>query len=121
MLSHNNVKNVLNYLATKPSETKQQISEVPMIVICGLARTGTTLLHNLMACDPSGRFPLLTDMAMQPIPPISRSNIEEHKTRIKTEAAIEAKALEIADYDSEKYRKNVASSHASFSVEEDTL
>ncbi|CAF1436460.1 unnamed protein product [Rotaria sordida] len=51
--SHNNVTNILNYLATKPLQTKEKISDVPMIVICGLPRTGTTLLHNLMACDPS--------------------------------------------------------------------
>ncbi|CAF4067616.1 unnamed protein product [Rotaria sordida] len=38
---------------TKPLQTKEKISDVPMIVICGLPRTGTTLLHNLMACDPS--------------------------------------------------------------------
>jgi hypothetical protein len=74
-----NVKNVLNYLSSKPMETKEKISEVPMIVICGLPRTGTTLLHNLMACDPSCRAPLSTDMARQSIPPILRSNIDEHK------------------------------------------
>jgi hypothetical protein len=119
--SHNNVKSVLNYLATKPLKTRQKISEVPTIVICGLPRTGTTLLHNLMACDPSCRAPFLTDMVMQPIPPILRSNIDEHKRRVKAEATIEAKVFEVVGWNAEKYRKNVASSHASFSTEEDTL
>jgi len=119
--SHNNVKNVLNYLATKPLETRQKISDVPMIVICGLPRTGTTLLYNLMACDPSCRAPLVTDMTMQPIPPILRSNIDEHKRRAKTEAAIEAKIFETAQYDIKKFQKTFSSSHALFSTEEDSF
>ena len=97
--SYNKVKNILNYLATKPLETKQKITDVPMIFICGLPRTGTTLLHNLMARDPLCRAPLLTDMAMQLIPPIPRSNTDEHKRRAETEAAIEAKVFETAKYD----------------------
>ncbi|CAF5186482.1 unnamed protein product, partial [Rotaria sp. Silwood1] len=119
MRSYDNVKRVLNYLTIKPLETKQKITDFPMIVICGLARTGTTLLHNLMACDPSCRAPLLTDMTMQPIPPISRSNIDEHKRRTQTVAAIEAKMFEITDYDFVQHRKNVAAVHAQFPVEED--
>jgi hypothetical protein len=121
MRSHNNVKNVLNYLATEPLETKQKISEVPMIVICGLPRTGTTLLHNLMACDLSCRAPLLTDMTMQPIPPLLRSNIEEHKRRAKTGATIEVKVFETAKYDIQKFRKNLSSAHALFPTEEDIV
>ncbi|CAF3826352.1 unnamed protein product [Rotaria sp. Silwood1] len=119
--SHNNVKNVLNYLATKPLETKEKISDVPMIVICGLPRTGTTLLHNLMGCDPSCRTPLVTDMTMQPIPPILRSNIDEHKRRAKSEADIEAKVFETAKCDIKKFQKNLSSSHALFPAEEDAF
>jgi hypothetical protein len=52
MRGHKNVKNVLNYCATEPLETKEKINKIPMIVICGLSRTGTTLLYNLMCCDP---------------------------------------------------------------------
>ena len=119
MGGHTNVKNVLNYLATKPLETKQKISDVPMIFICGLPRTGTTLLHNLMACDPLCRAPLLTDMTMQPIPPIPRSNIDEHKRRLKTEAETYTKIFATAQCDIQKFRKNVSSSHAFFPTEED--
>ena len=119
--SFDNVKNILNYLATKPLETREQISEVPMLFICGLPRTGTTLLHNLMACDPSCRAPRLTDMVIQPIPPILRSNIEEHKRRGQTEVDIETKAFETAERDVKGYRKDLSASHASFPTEEDTL
>jgi hypothetical protein len=119
MRSHNNVKNILNYLATKPLETKQKISDVPMIFVCGLPRTGTTLLHNLMACDASCRAPLLTDMTMQPIPPILRSNTDEHKRRAKTESVIQMKVYETAQCDIQKVRKNFCASHALFPTEED--
>jgi hypothetical protein len=102
-------------------ETRQKISDVPTIVICGLPRTGTTLLHNLMACDPSCRAPLTTDMTMQPVPPILRSNIDEHKRRATTEAAIEAKIFETAQYDIKKFKTDFSSSHALFPTEEDTL
>jgi hypothetical protein len=119
--SFDNVKNVLNYLATKPLETREKIREVPMVFICGLPRTGTTLLHNLMACDPSCRAPRLTDMVIHPIPPILRSNIDEHKRREQTEVDIEIKAFEIAERDIKTYKKNLSSAHASFPIEEDTL
>jgi len=119
--SFDNVKNVLNYLATKPLETREKIREVPMVFICGLPRTGTTLLHNLMACDPSCRAPRLTDMIIHPIPPILRSNIDEHKRREQTEVDIEIKAFEIAERDIKTYKKNLSSAHASFPTEEDTL
>ena len=119
--SFNNVKNVLNYLAMKPLETRENIREVPMLFICGLPRTGTTLLHNLMACDPLCRAPRLTDTVIRPIPPILRSNIDEHKRRGQIEVDIETKAFEIAGHDIKTYRQKLSSSHASFPNEEDTL
>jgi hypothetical protein len=119
--SYNNVKNVLNYLSTKQLERKEKISEFPMIVICGLHRTGTTLLHNLMSCDPSSRSPIVTDMIIEPIPPILRSNIDEHKRRAKTEADIQAKVFETVQCDIKKFQKNLSSSHPLFPAEEDTM
>jgi hypothetical protein len=68
-----------------------------MVIICGLPRCGTTLLHNLMACDPASRTPLLTDMTVQPIPPILRSNVDEHKRRIETETHIIAELFKLQD------------------------
>src|SRR5690349_19906107 len=44
------------------------------LVTCGLTRTGTTLLYNLLACDPDCRAPLLTDMYVDSVPPVARSN-----------------------------------------------
>ena len=120
MHNHNNIKSILNYLAAKPLETEQKISDFPMIVICGLPRTGTTLLYNLMACDLSCRAPFSTDMTKHPIPPILRSNFDEHKRRTKRAAATQAKVFEIAKYDVEKFRKNFSSSHPSFPIEEDS-
>lgn len=118
--SHNNVKSVLNYLASKPLVRKENIDKFPMIFIVGQARTGTTLLYNLMACDPACRAPRLTDMTVQPIPPILRSNIDEHKRRAENERSIVAKEFEAAKCDIEKYRKNKSSSHAVYNYEEDS-
>ncbi|CAF1025722.1 unnamed protein product [Adineta steineri] len=119
--SYNNVKNVLNYLSTKPLKTKQKVNEFPMIVICGLARTGTTLLHNLMACDPSCRAPLITDMIHETIPPISRSNTDEHRRRAKLIEDAETEAYATAKHDLKKFLKNFSASHALFPHEEDSV
>ncbi len=119
--SYNNVTNVLNYLSTKPLETKKKINEVPMIMIAGLTRTGTTLLHNLMACDPSCRAPLLTDMARQPIPPILRSDIEEHQRRAQSGLLSEATLFHTAQCDFKKVMTNVCASHPLFPTEEDVI
>lgn len=119
--SHNNVKNVCNYLAAKPSTTRQKITTVPMIVVCGLPRTGSTLLHNMMACDPFCRAPLLTDMIMQPTPPISRSHEEEHTRRSKTEADVEAKIFDSDQCDFKALRKNFTASHPLFPTDDDAL
>jgi hypothetical protein len=121
MDGHKNVKNVLNYCANKPLETKEKINKVPMIVICGLHRTGTTLLHNLMSCDPLCRSPLLTDLVREPIPPILRSNIDEHKRRVKISEDNLAKIFETAQYDLKTFRKDFTSSHPRFLHEEDTV
>ena len=117
--SFDNVKNVLHYLSTKPMET-EKVSEVPMIIISGLPRTGTTLLHNLMACDPSCRAPFATDMFIRPIPPILRSNIDEHKRRAKTEADFRVKVFEDAQRDLKTFQNNLALVHPAVPVEQDT-
>lgn len=52
------------------------------IVITGLPRTGTTLLHRLLAQDPVNRAPKLWEI-MHPVPPSACDNYEEIKKRIQ--------------------------------------
>ena len=57
---------VLAYLAEHPEILEVEIP--PIIFITGAARTGSTLLHNLMATHPQSR-PLLRWELMEPLPP----------------------------------------------------
>lgn len=54
--------------------------EIPRpVVILGLPRTGTTLLHNLMACDPKARFIRLWE-GLWPAPPAGEETAaDEHR------------------------------------------
>ena len=52
----------------KHPELSEQKVEAP-IFVCGLARTGTTLLHELLAQDPRNRVPLLWEMMFSVPPP----------------------------------------------------
>ena len=71
-----NCKSVLNYAAAH-SELKVTAQPMPPpLVVCGLSRTGSTLLYSLLACDPACRAPLLTDI-MQPVPPLTRLDSAE--------------------------------------------
>ncbi len=60
-------------------------------IICGLPRTGTTLIYNLLDCDTNCRAPFYTDMRVSSVPPVSRSNLVEQKQRVL--AAQSAKQL----------------------------
>ena len=51
------------------------------LVICGLPRSGTTLLYNLLACDSNCRAPLFTEMFVQTDPLVERSNLVKQKRR----------------------------------------
>ena len=57
---------VLAYLNEHPEILDVEIP--PIVFITGAARTGSTLLHNLMAKHPNGR-PLLRWELMEPLPP----------------------------------------------------
>lgn len=57
---------VLAYLKEHPEIAEVEIP--PIVFITGAARTGSTLLHNLMATHPDGR-PLLRWELMEPLPP----------------------------------------------------
>jgi hypothetical protein len=52
-----------------PAITQQQI-RAPLFIV-GLPRSGTTLLHTLLACDPAHRAPLTWEI-LQPSPPSTR-------------------------------------------------
>lgn len=57
---------VLAYLNEHPEILDVELP--PIVFITGAARTGSTLLHNLMAAHPDGR-PLLRWELMEPLPP----------------------------------------------------
>ncbi|CAF3378185.1 unnamed protein product, partial [Rotaria sp. Silwood2] len=72
---------------------RRSLPNVGPLIICGLPRTGSTFLYNLLACDPNCRAPLFTEMLIDPVPPISRSNLIEHERRI-TKARLAAQLSE---------------------------
>ncbi|CAF4174179.1 unnamed protein product [Rotaria sp. Silwood2] len=117
--NYTTVKSILNYLAKISSQSNEKVSDVPMVVICGLPRTGTTLLYNLMACDPFCRAPLLSDMSISPIPPIPRSDMEEHKRRMTNEGILMMQVFQTAGCDFQQYSKVLSSVHPLLPLEED--
>ena len=112
---YTNYKNVLNYVAAHPDiRTTAQLKRDPL-VLCGLPRTGTTLLYNLLACDPACRAPFFTDIS-EPIPPLTRSDTSGQMARNKVANSYTdmLKALGLSDNERE-----AKASHPSYSVEED--
>ncbi|CAF2963852.1 unnamed protein product, partial [Rotaria sp. Silwood2] len=92
----------------------QNLPTVGPLVVCGLARTGTTLLYNLLACDPNCRAPLYTNIAVEVVPPISRSDSIGQKRRNDL--------LKSPQQEDEQFFDlliQVAASHAHFDIEED--
>jgi hypothetical protein len=75
-------KRALNYAAANTELISGSLPSFGPLIICGLPRTGSTLLYNLLACDPNCRAPLLTDMSFECIPPISRSDVDERERRM---------------------------------------
>ncbi|CAF4810628.1 unnamed protein product, partial [Rotaria sp. Silwood2] len=111
---HTNCKRVLNYAAEHNEVFSQNLPTVGPLVVCGLARTGTTLLYNLLACDPNCRAPLYTDIAVEVVPPISRSDSIGQKRRNDL--------LKSPQQEDEQFFDlliQVAASHAHFDIEED--
>lgn len=113
---YRNLKQVLNYMASHSEILEQKLPEKGPLVICGFPRTGTTLLYNLLACDPNCRAPLHTDMYVDPVPPIPRHDAINHEKRaekIQNEFNLIDKLL--------KRRNNVSASHPKFPVEQDQM
>jgi hypothetical protein len=111
-----NCKRVLNYVATNP-EVKMKSKHLipPPLVLCGMPRSGSTLLYNMLACDPASRAPLLADMVV-PILPLARSDIIGQMQRnIILDSSNEAlKALGLAEC-----KQQYSASHALYEHEED--
>ena len=80
--AYTNFKRVLNYAAANSELISSSLPSFGPLIICGFPRTGSTLLYNLLACDPTCRATLLTDMRVECVPPISRSNVDEHERRM---------------------------------------
>jgi hypothetical protein len=107
-------KQVLNYMAANKELLSHSLPIVGPVVICGLPRTGTTLLYNLLACDPHCRAPLFTDMDVDPTPPIARSNSVEQERRVRSLLQSLADVMDGTGNDFE-------SSHPFYPIEEDYL
>jgi hypothetical protein len=109
---YTNSKQVLNYMAANNELLSRSLPIVGPVVICGLPRTGTTLLYNLLACDPHSRAPLFTDMGVDPAPPIARSNSVEQERRVRSLLQSLAGVMDGTGNDFE-------SSHPFLAIEED--
>ena len=111
---HTNFKRVLNYAANHNKFLDQDLPIIGPLVISGPPRTGTTLLYNLLACDPHCRAPLYTDMCIDVVPPIPRSDFNGQKRRIDI-----ANSSRQGDGEFSDLLSRIASSHARFAIEED--
>ena len=111
-------KQVLNYTATSAADKMflpRPVVDRPLIM-CGLPRTGSTLLYNLLACDPHCRAPFATDMFMDCVPPVPRTDKAEHQRRAATIQAFKQRREELTGIVSKQ-----SASHPIFPVEEDFL
>jgi LPS sulfotransferase NodH len=77
---------VLAYLSEHPEILEVEIP--PIVYIAGAPRTGSTLLHNLMATHPEGR-PLLRWELMEPLPPPQTETYATDPRIAKLQASIE--------------------------------
>ena len=112
--NYRNCKNVLNYVASHPELCKTTHFMHPVFVLCGAHLTGSTLLYNLLACDPASRAPSLLDM-LHPVPLIARSN-----TAVQTRRAFMARAYSerLKDLRMSDYERERNASHPSYKYEE---
>ncbi|CAF1391486.1 unnamed protein product [Adineta steineri] len=111
---HTNCKEVLNYMAEHSEILSGNLPPFGPLIICGLPRTGSTLLQNLLACDPDCRSPLITDMCVDIVPPISRSNSVEHEKRMDARISYFG---QIALFEAEA--KHIFACHPYFPIDED--
>jgi hypothetical protein len=114
--SHSDCKQVLNYAAANRKLLIDSLPDFGPLFICGLPRTGSTLLYNLLACDPNCRAPLFIDMFIECVPPISRSDVVERERRTLL-------ANNYVEMRNQLLRRSFTfnASHPSFPTEEDFL
>ncbi|CAF1208309.1 unnamed protein product, partial [Rotaria sordida] len=110
---HINCKRVLNYAIEHNKFVDQNLPTIGPLLICGLTRTGTTLLYNLLACDPQCRAPLYTDMCIDVVPPIARSDSIGQNRRMDIFNS-QMISEQLSDF-----FISFAASHPNFSIEED--
>ncbi|CAF0978480.1 unnamed protein product [Rotaria sordida] len=111
---HTNCKRVLNYAVEHNEVFNQNLPTIGPLIICGFARTGTTLLYNLLACDPNCRAPLFTDMEVEVVPPIPRSDSIGQKRRLDLFKSVQQDNEQVSDM-----LMRISASHAHFDIEED--
>jgi len=92
-----------DYLAKRPELLERPI-ERPLFVF-GMPRTGTTLLSNLLACDPARRSALTWEIE-EPVPPPTTATLKTDPRAIAKLAA--EKAMLAAHPDMGKYYRNSA-------------
>ena len=92
-----------DYLAKRPELLSRPIKK-PLFVF-GMPRTGTTLLSNLLACDPARRSPLTWEIE-NPVPPATTATLKSDPRAL---AMLEQeKAMLAARPDMGKYYRNSA-------------
>jgi hypothetical protein len=62
------------------------VEVAPPIVVTGLGRSGTTLLHELLACDPANRPPLLWELLHTVPPPTRAADVDDERARVTDDA-----------------------------------
>ena len=74
---------IVGWLRAHPEVTKTDVT--PPIVVIGQARTGTTILHDLLAQDPASRVPLAWEVDF-PVPPPQAETYDTDPRIEQTEA-----------------------------------
>jgi hypothetical protein len=111
---HTDCKRVLNYVADHNQILSCDLPAFGPLIIVGLPRTGSTLLHNLLACDPDCRTTLFTDISVKIVPPIPRSDRDEQARRT---AAAQSPMEKDPSFVSQ--RNKINSAHPAFPIDED--
>ncbi|CAF1618484.1 unnamed protein product [Rotaria magnacalcarata] len=113
---HTNCKKVLNYAAENVELLSGTFPIVGPLTIFGLPRSGTTFLYNLLACDPNCRAPLLTEMSVECVPPIARSDSVKQERRLVATKLARQRREKITGRSDE-----MVAAHPIHAVEEDYL
>ena len=111
---HKDFKRVLNYVGEHIEIVDCKLPSFGPLFIVGLPRTGSTLLQNLLACDPNCRTPFYTDMSIEIVPPISRTDVVEQNRRMITVQS----SLQM-DESFTAQRNRIAAAHPAFQIDED--